>query len=111
MFAARQEDPGEVQPLLGRGEQEQAGGGGVVHGPPHLTAHRHPGLLLHPSLNDGVSLSVCCCLPDIVNISLGHTRKPQHYSTFILNLSYNLEYYLSNKLVVPLAQLSNNDTK
>ena len=62
VFAARQEDPGEIQPLLGRSEQEQAGGGGVVHGPPHLPAHRHPGLLLHPSLHDGVSLSVYCCL-------------------------------------------------
>lgn len=54
-FAAGQEDPGEVQPLPGCGEQEQAGGGGLVHRPPHLSAHCDPGLLLHTGVHDGVS--------------------------------------------------------
>lgn len=54
--AAGQEDSGKVQPLPGCGEPEQTGGGGVVHGSPDVAAHRHPGLLLHPCVHDGVSL-------------------------------------------------------
>lgn len=56
VYAAGQEDSGKVQPLPGRGEPEQAGGGGLVHGSPHLSAHCHPGLLLHPCVHDGVSV-------------------------------------------------------
>lgn len=52
-----QEDSGKVQPLPGRSKQEQTGGGGLVHRPPHVSAHGHTGLLLHPCFNDGVSNS------------------------------------------------------
>lgn len=54
-YTAGQENSGKIQPLPGRGEPEQTGGGGLVHGSPHVPAHRHPGLLLHPHIHDGVS--------------------------------------------------------
>lgn len=56
VYAAGQENSGKVQPLPGCGEPEQTGGGGLVHGSPDLPAHRHPGLLLHPCVHDGVSV-------------------------------------------------------
>lgn len=53
---ASQKNPGEVQPLPGRGQSEQASCRSLLYSPPDISADCHSGLLHNSTFHDGVRL-------------------------------------------------------